>query len=372
MLSGIIANTAIKPILQDVKIEVKDNCIELYATDLEIGIRYFIQIEDNSNAENKIENGIIVAPENKIESILREWIEEYIEINAESNIINIIGRDSSFKINGESDIEQFPSSPQFLEEGCLEIDPYIISQMIKRTVFVVISERIRYILSGVLVSINGNNMEMIATDGRRLSKVSRTIDNPSGMSYSCVVPVKGLVQLEKVIANDLKISDGQKLKIKVEGNRILFKSRSFILSIQLIDGKYPDCEKIIPKETILTVNVNAERLCSAVKRASVITVEGSKRMKFTFENNKLTLEAEASEIGNSRVVMDVDYSYEPFEIHFNPDFIRDMLNVVTNDIVTMEFTENGKAGVIKERLDNPASDEKGSFQYVVMPISSEN
>ncbi|MGR3319167.1 MAG: DNA polymerase III subunit beta [Candidatus Anammoxibacter sp.] len=360
MLSGVITNTTTKPILQNVKIEVRENIIELYATNLEVAIRYFITIEDS----NCVENGIVVVPEIKMESILREWDEDSIEINTKKNICYISGKDSNFTINGESDIDQFPVNPEFSEDGFFEVDPYIFIQMIKRTVFVVIGEKIRHTLSGVFINVNDNKMEMVATDSRRLSKVENIIDNNSGLSCNCIVPVKGLLQLERVIANDLKGSDDQKLKVKIENNRILFKSQNFIISVQLIDGKYPDCNKIIPEECTLKVIMNAEKLFSAVKRAGIVTTEGSKLVKFAFSNNKLMITAEVSEVGNSKVTMDIDYDYEAFEIGFNPDFLKDVLNVVTNDTITMEFSEQGKAGVIKEILNND-----GNFKHVIMPIN---
>ncbi len=377
LLSGIISNTTTKPILQNVKIEVNNNLIELFATDLEIGVRYFIDI---NNESNEFEDGIIIVPENKFESILREWDEELIEINNDKNACKISGKNSSFAINCETDTEQFPSSPQFPDEGYLEIDPLIINEMIKRTVFVVIAERIRYTLSGVLFNVDGNKIEMVSTDGRRLSKVKKTIDNPNGIKCSCIIPVKGLVQLDKAISSHFKVSDkintengGEKLKIKVEENRVLFKAANFILSVQLIEGDYPDYEKIIPKESNFEALLDSNRLKSSVKRAAVVTNDGSKLVKFLFDNNKLLLTAEVSEVGNSKVEMDVIYGAERFEIGFNPDFINDALNVVDNSTVKMKFIDQGKAGVINEELsDGSNGNEDDGFLHVVMPINLKN
>ena len=365
MLSGVVASSTTKPILQNVKIEVKKDFIELFATDLEIGIRYFIPISDIET----IEEGIVIISESKVEGILRDWIDDTIEIVTEGNICSISGKDSEFTINTESDIDQFPPNPNFPEEGCFEIDQYAFCQLIKRTSFVNITEKIRYILSGISVKIEGNKIEMISTDGRRMSKITDAIDNPLGISSSCIVPVKGLIQLEKVITNELKSFGDAKLKVRIESNRILFKAKNFVYYIQLIDGTYPDCNMFIPKETKLTVNVNVQKLYSAVKRASIVTTEDANFLTFIFNENKLLLKAEVSEIGNAKVVMDVDYDYkEQFEIGFNPDFVKDALNVISSDIVTLEFAEEGKSGVIVEKLGSCTPEECGNFIHVIMPI----
>ena len=365
LLSGIIANTTTKPILKNIKIEVNDNSIELFATDLEIGIRYFIPVEDTNII---IENGIIVLPESKIENILKEWIDEYIEINTEGNRCFITGKDSYFALNGEFDESQFPVKPEFSEGETFEIDPYVLNQMIKRTAFVVVGERIRYALSGILFNVNGNHLEMVSTDGRRLSKVSKVIENPLNILCDCIVPVKGLLQLERIISNELKNINEKKIKIKIENNRILFKSQNFILAIQLIDSKYPDCNKIIPTESSFNINLDLQKFYSAVKRAAIVTSEDSKLVKFEFNNNKLILSAEIPEVGISRVEIDIDYKKENYEIGFNPDFIKEALNVMSNDIISFELSLNGKSGVLKEILSNYKSNEDGKFIHVVMPI----
>lgn len=376
IINSVISSIKTKPVLQNVKIEAKGDILELFATDLEVGIRYFIQDKE------LIEHGMIAIPETKVENILREWVDESVEINTENNICNIYGADSSFVINGEADPEQFPAVPEFLEDKYLEIDPLLICQMIKRTVFIVTGERIRYTLSGIQFRVEGNSMEMVTTDGRRLSRVKKTIDNPSGVSYNCILPVKGLTLLERVISQQKTDRQTDKmLKIKVEENRALFKTKNFILSSQLIDGQYPDCNQIIPKEYDKVIMINTTRLLSAVKRASVVTDENSRLVRFLFKDNKLTLTAEASEIGKSTVIVDnIGYNKETFEIGFNPIFIIETLNVIGKDTIELRFTQPRRPGMLYEcfseqkqsaHLGQVDSVNEDGFIYVVMPISLE-
>ncbi len=366
IVSGVINQSTTKPILKNVKIEVKENKIELFATDLEVGIKYIINNDDYIDCN---EDGIVVVPGSNFENILRDWIEEDVEINSLDKCCEISGESSKFLINGEANIELFPEEPTFVEENFIEIDPFLLNSMIKRTIFVIINERIRYTLSGVLFKIEGDNLYLISTDGRRLSKVSTNINNPDGISCNCIIPVKGLVQLEKAISASLKSDHTDEiksvLKVKVENNSILFKTQDFILFSQLIEGKYPDFNKIVPSSSNISITLNTSKLRSAVKRASVVTTENSNVVKFNFYNNKLILTAEASDVGNSQVVIDIDYSDDQFEIGFNPSFISEALNVVTNDLVEMKFTEHGKAGTLNETFNS----NNDKFVHVIMPIS---
>ncbi len=366
IVSGVINQSTTKPILKNVKIEVKENRIELFATDLEVGIKFIINNEDYIDSS---EEGIVIVPGSNFENILRDWIENEVEINLLDKRCEISGESSKFLINGEANIELFPEEHTFVEENFIEIDPFLLNSMIKRTIFVIINERIRYTLSGVLFKIEGDNLYLISTDGRRLSKVSTNINNPSGISCNCIIPVKGLVQLEKAISACFKSTPTDKienvLKVKIENNSILFKAHDFLLFSQLIDGKYPDFNKIVPSSSNISITLKTNELRSAVKRASVVTTENSNVVKLNFYNNKLVLTAEASDVGNSQVVIDIDYSHDQFEIGFNPGFINDALNVVTNEFVEMKFTENGKAGTINE-IFNSSNDK---FVHVIMPIS---
>lgn len=367
-LNGIIAGTTTKPILQNVRFEINDDCIELFATDLEVGIRYFIPIEDRNN----VEKGILLIPQSKTENVLKEWIGDDVKISSEKSMLNIAGTDSNYSVNCDNDIEQFPSCPQFDDEGVLEVDPYLISQMIRRTVFIVMTEKIRYALSGVYMGINENGIEMVTTDTRRLSRVSKKIENPLNINGSCIIPAKGLMQLDKIISSNLQKKDTEKLKIKIDGRRVMFRAHNFIMSVQLIEGKYPDCSMFIPDNGPIKIDVDTQRFISAVRRASIVTTDDSKLVKFIFCKGKLVLNAVVAEVGSSTVKMDIDYDGELFEICFNPDFIKDAINVIGSDTITMELTEQGRGGVIKEMLSNYPSGDNGKFIHVIMPINLED
>jgi DNA polymerase III beta subunit len=256
----------------------------------------------------------------------------------------------------------FPSIPDFTgETKDAERKPFVVrsevlAEMIRKTVYAVATARVNQALTGVLLTINENKIKMVATDGRRLVKIERELEEPVDVLGTGIVPVKGLSNLLRVVS----VGSSNKVEIQLRETYLLAKVECAVISCRLIEGQYPDVEKVIPKDNDKKLDLERERLLSTVKQASLLTSEEYNVVRFQFEPGKLILSSGAADLGEARIELKAPYTGQPFDIGFNPELIIDALKVITKDKVTLELKQPNTAGIIR--------DEQGDI-FLIMPIN---
>jgi len=350
IVENIVSSSSIKPILQNIKIVAKDDTLELSTTDLEVSVSYIV------GSVEVIEPGVIVCPEIKIASIIKEWTEECIEIAEKNKVCSITRKDSYFKILC-TDPEEFPAIPQFVDEDYIEADKATLTDMIRKTAFILSGEKAKYGSSGIFLDVSGNQAKMVANDGRRLAEIKRKVNNPGDLKENCIVPIKGILQVLRILSDHDDIA-----KIRIEKRRIFVKTKNSTLCSQLIEGQYPEYEEVIPSNLDKKVTLDKDIFSSAVRRGAVMTTPEYKLLKFKISNNLLELKCISPDVGEAKIEEPIEYSGEELEIGLNPDYILDFLKVVDTDKVVLELKDNSTAGVFK--VGNNCT-------YVVMPMSLE-
>ncbi len=350
IVENIASGSTIKPILQNVKITAKNNTLELSTTDLEVSISYVV------DSVEVREPGTIVCPEAKISSIVKEWSENNIEIAEENRICSITGKGSYFKILC-AEPEEFPVIPQFVNEDCIEIDRATLTDMVRKTAFILSGEKTKHGSNGVFLGVNSNQARMVTNDGRRLAEIKRKVDNPKRLMARCIIPIKGILQVSRMLSDHDEI-----VKMRIEERRIFVRTERSTLCSQLIEGQYPEYEEVIPTNLDKRVNLDKNTFSSAVRRGSVMTTEEYKLLRFKILENLLELRCTSPDVGEAKVEMPIEYSGEGLEIGLNPDYILDFIRVVDTDNVGLELKDHNTAAVFKVGND---------YTYVVMPMSLE-
>ncbi len=348
IVGSVISGSGIKPVLQNVRISTKDNTLELSTTDLEVSANYVI------DPVEVIEQGVIVCPEVKIASILREWTSDYIEIAEENKICLITGKDSYFKILCANP-EEFPAIPKFVDENYIEMDSNILSDMIRKTAFIITGERIKYGSNGVFLEVSRNKVKMVTNDGRRLAEVKRKVKNPKDLTSNCIIPIKGVLQMLRVISEEDDV-----VKVKIEEKRVFVNTKSSTLCSQLIEGQYPKYEEVIPVNLDKKINLSKDAFFHAVRRGAIMTTDEYKLLRFKFSNNTLEMKCTSPDIGESKVEIPIEYMGNELEVGFNPDFILDLSKVIDTDDVEIELKDSSTAGLFKVGSD---------YKYIVMPTN---
>lgn len=347
LVESAVPNSNLQPILQNVKITAHDNTLELSCTDLDVSITYRI------DSLTVAVQGTIVCPGHKIASVVKEWKSDTIDLMENERVCEITGKDGYFKIFCAVP-EDFPTIPNFNDEHSLEIDNRIFTDMIRKTMFIALADRNKTIQSGILFVVDGDQAKMVTNDGRRLAEIKRKINNPEGVIKSCVIPIKSASQIMKILVD----SEGL-IKIKIDEKRIQIRTKNVIFSSQLIDGKYPDYEKVIPTGLNKSVVLDRPEFISVVRKGAIMTVEDYKLLCFKFFNNMLELKCLTPDVGEARLSMTIEYTGDELEIGFNPDYILDFLRVVDEDKVRFELRDKSTAGIF--RIGN-------YYLYMLMPL----
>jgi DNA polymerase-3 subunit beta len=216
----------------------------------------------------------------------------------------------------------------------------------------------RYVLNGIFISLKDHKMTMVATDGRRLALVDGEVDIAEKSGGEFIVPAKAVYELNRLL------QDKGDLEIKFGENQASFtmkddKGFSVLVITKLIEGNYPNYRQVIPAETKERVPLNREEFLQALRRAEIMTSEKANSVKLTFGKNNLAITANSPEVGEARETLAVNYKGKEIAIAFNPRYLIDALNALSEDEVFFELIDELSPGVLKIN---------GPFLYVVMPM----
>lgn len=349
LVTSIIPSRTPKPILQCLHITTESDSVRISATDLEVGITYLVsQVEI-------AEQGDIVVPADKLSSIVRESLDDVIELEASESAVHIIGSDSRFTIYSH-DPDQYPSVPGFEGEADLEVKLERLQEGIEQTVFAAAKESTRYALNGILWEVSGKKLSLVATDGRRLSKTVVPLEKAGSVPGGrIIVPAKTMSLLDKI-----PMRDGGAVVIRFVDNQIVFACETLVVSSNLVEGNFPKYEDIIPKDYTNKIALSTGGMLSAVRRAALLANEDSKGIRLALDKGAMVITSRAPETGDAQIDMDIDYSGEPIEIGFNPQFIVDVLRVIKEDTFELHLGQPDRPGLIKSG---------SNFIYIVMPVN---
>jgi DNA polymerase-3 subunit beta len=229
--------------------------------------------------------------------------------------------------------------------------------MMKKTSFAMSADEARYVLNGIFLSLKEHKVTMVATDGRRLAMVDEDVDVPETSHGEFIIPAKTVSELNRLI------QDKGEAEIRYTGNQAAFRLKgekgSVLIITKLVDGTYPNFRQVIPAETKERVSLMREEFLHALRRAEIMTSEKSNSVKLSFSKNRLEITANSPEVGEAKETLAINYKGPDIAIAFNPKYVIDPLNALSNDEVSFELIDELSPGVLKIN---------GPFLYVVMPM----
>lgn len=342
----IVASRSTLSILANALIEAVEERVVFTTTNLQVAIRC-------ETPAVVTEPGASTVPARTLFAIVRELptAEVSVEID-EENVARITCGDSFFRVLGISK-EEFPLVAEFGGEALFTIPQVVLKKMLQRTSFAVSREDPRHFLTGMYVTIENKRLVLVGTDGRRLSRVSHDIDIAEDYSGSMIVPIKAIEELEKMLGEE-----GQ-VQVLHSANQVGFKVGSDVLVSLLIDAKYPDYRAVIPESSPCTAVLARDEFAAMVRQAGLLTSEQSSSVRLQFEKELLVITARSPELGEARVAMPVKFEGEPMAIGFNPGCLREALNVLDDEEVTLRLTDALSPGVFIA---------EGDFLHLIMPM----
>jgi DNA polymerase-3 subunit beta len=252
--------------------------------------------------------------------------------------------------------EDFPPLPEPGGDTVVTMPAEAFVQTVARVSRSASRDETRPILTGVLVSASGDELRMVATDSYRLSVKETKLDAPLETGFEANVPARALDELGRVAAQ----VGAETIEIGVRTNQVVFRIGRVVLSSRLIDGQFPNYRQLLPETYEHELHVPGEELAGVVRRISLMAQKNAP-LRLSFAEGELTVSAQTPDVGEASEPLPVPFAGEPFEIGFNPEFLRDGLESVASEDVILKLISPLRPGLIE-------SGDGSGFLYLIMPI----
>lgn len=343
---GVIGSRSTLPILSNVLIETDGDKIRLTATDLEVSVCCSIPAEIE-------QSGGTTLPAKKLFSIIRELSSSDLSLDVDDkNSASLISGASFFKILGLP-VEEFPPLPKLDSGFAYTLEQAALLDLLEKTAYAASADETRQFLNGVLLSFRNDKLTAVATDGRRLALIESEMECPKDAEADLIVPTKTVNELLHSLG-----TEGQ-VKIRAAKNQVAFEFGDLLLLSKLIEGNYPNFRQVIPSQAEHRIAIERETLLLAVKRVALMTSDRANSVKLTFAKNKVTVSAQAPDVGEAMESIPIKFTGAEINVAFNPEYIMDPLRHLKSDEIFIELNDELSPGVIK--CDRP-------FLYVLMPM----
>ena len=351
IVQNAVSAKAVLPILSNILIEAKKD-LKLTATDLEIGISVKVEGE-------VLEEGAITVPAKKLSEIIKELPPQtpiHISLKKGQSITIESGK-SYFRLVGLLK-DDFPQLPEFPAHNVKNVDlvkipQKILKDMIQLTSFAISHDETRYVLNGILFSFKEKSLKLVATDGRRLALVEKSIADMGSIKKDAIVPSKTIQELQRNLTEEGDVT------LCFKENQLQINIGQVLITSRLIEGEFPNYDQVIPKKVREEFKINTQEFLQAARRASILTSQESQSVKINIIKDRLIITKNTPELGEVREELEVNYKGGELAIGFNPTFLIDVLKNVENENVDFGFIDPEKPAVIRSGED---------YTYIVLPM----
>lgn len=352
---NVIPAKATVPILSNFLLEVKQGILRLTATDLMVGITCETDVK-------MLSEGSVALPAKRLAQLIRELTAPTLQINIlENHLTEIQAGTSKFKIHGMSGAD-FPKLPDISGASSFKISQATLKSLFYRVGFAIAKDPNRYVLTGALLRISNGQMSLLGTDGKRLARVHTPIDLDPSFTGSYVIPLKAVDEFlshlsEEGDATVFLMPD--KIAIETEGLKIVTK---------LLAGEYPDVSRVIPETSEYVVTLHREELITLLRQVALFTADNNHSVKFSFKEGELCLSANASDVGEGKVSMPVNYRGEKLDIALNPGYFLDILRHSKKETLNLGLSDAFNPIVLTEKEGALKESFTASPLFVIMPM----
>lgn len=334
VMRAISSRTTI-PILSGIKLVLTEDELILTGSDTDISVEIKIPVSEDLTVES---TGSIVLPARFFSEIIKKLPGKDFSFEVKDSFqTQIVSENSDFTING-LDANNYPRLPEIPDDSTFTISGKTFREIINETQFAVATQESRLVLTGVHFNFSPNQIKAVGTDSHRLSERTISLENGPQTETDLIIPGKSLQELSRIIGEgnpEVKVCPGE--------NQVLFEIGNILFYSRLLEGSYPDTDRLLPTESSTSVQFELSELSSALDRASLVTHAGRNnvvRLSLDTENQKVVLSGESAEIGNvEEEVGFKNLTGENLELSFNPDYLRDALRASITDSIVMKFTQ---------------------------------
>ena len=346
------------PALKSIKMTVDEDSITLLSSNTDITIQSVYESDDLE----VIETGEALVPALIFSNIIKKLNGENITVTMEGTVLTVKGKKSKYQVNTIR-VDDYPNIDISNDGTAFDIDSKLLSSILGETSYAVSKSEIKPILTGVNLVYSKANKRLItaATDGYRLAKIKTDITS-DGDDFNIIIPEKAVKKVLKIIKN---LDDDKNFKMTVSLKKVSIQTRNILIIFRLVDGSYPDTNRLVPNSFNTVVEVDKGSLIESIKRVSLIANDQNENyVKITLKNNTLILETRTLEVGNAQdFISDVKVSgkEKEFEETFSVRFILDALANISSDGTVRLY----RVGALKPYVFN-APEKKGI--HLILPV----
>lgn len=350
LVAGVVERRQTLPVLSNVLLVVDGNTLSLTGTDLEVELVGRIHLEEAAEA------GEITVPARKLMDICKSLPDDAaLTLKVEDNKAVIKAGRSRFTLatlpaSDFPNVEEGPGSMSF------SVNQNKLRRLIERTSFAMAQQDVRYYLNGMLLEINKGQLRAVATDGHRMAMCTLDADIDYQERYQLIVPRKGILELARLLgeADDL-------VNVVLGTHHIRATTGDFTFTSKLVDGKFPDYERVLPRGGDKIVLADRQVLRNAFSRTAILSNEKYRGIRLMLSDSLLKIQANNPEQEEAEEDIAVDYNGSALEIGFNVSYLLDVMNVLSNEQIKIILSDANSSALVQES-------ESDDSVYVVMPM----
>ncbi|ODS24392.1 DNA polymerase III subunit beta [Candidatus Endobugula sertula] len=352
LVTGVVERRQTLPVLANILMVLDQNTLSLTGTDLEVEIVARFSLEQVA-----ADVGEITIPARKLVDICRSLPDDAtidFLLQDDQKMIVKSGR-SRFTLT-TLPANDFPSTEKREGDIHFSCPQFLIKRLIDRTAFAMAQQDVRYYLNGMLWEVEANHLHCVATDGHRLAMCSRELDIDVPLKVQAILPRKGVIELSRLL-ND----DETPIKLTLGAHHIRVETEDYMFTSKLVDGKFPDYERVLPKGGVNVILGDRTELKQAFARTAILSNEKYRGVRLNFTKGLLNIVANNPEQEEAEEQVVIDYQGDDIEVGFNVSYLQDVTNVLDTEKIKITLSDANSSALLEEP-------EMGDSVYVVMPM----
>jgi DNA polymerase-3 subunit beta len=350
LVAGVVERRQTLPVLSNVLVSLHDGQLALTGTDLEVELVGRVAVED------EVQPGDITVPARKLLDIVKSLPDgAKIDFSLDNQKVTIKSGRSRFTLTTlpASEFPNVEDSPNTLS---FDLQQKQLKRLIDAVSFSMAQQDVRYYLNGMLLEITPDFVRTVATDGHRLALCTLNTPIEGASPRQSILPRKGVMELVRFLADS-----EQPVKVMLGSNHLRAQTDDFTFTTKLVDGKFPDYERVLPRSGNNLIHAERNELRQAFSRASILSNEKYRGVRLILEVGQLMLVANNPEQEEAEETVTVDYNGNPFEIGFNVSYLVDVLNALSSETVRISLADANSSALVESADGSDAV-------YVVMPM----
>ena len=345
---GVVERRQTMPILSNILITVENEKVTVAATDLEV------ELVTQADASVEVDGQITVSGRKLLDICKALPDQSTVNLSLKGEKLNIKGGKSKFNL-ATLPASEFPIIEDIKTKHTLSVDQSALRNLIEKTHFSMAQQDVRYYLNGMLLETTSNYIKAVATDGHRLALSQVKTDDNKVEKQQVIIPRKGVLELQRLMQEKGVVN------IEIGANHVRAELDNIRFTSKLIDGKFPEYDRVIPGESNNKLKANKKQFKGALQRTAILSNEKYRGIRLTIKDSGVSIQAHNSEQEQAEEELGFEYNGDDIEIGFNVNYLLDAINAIDGEEVVLSIQDSNSSCLLR----HPSQDD---CVFVVMPM----